>query len=63
MHRRGWSRHGKNGARCGFREAVVGAPAGEDSGRVGAPVVTGGFMPSGGVARFSGRSSQLQAPR
>jgi hypothetical protein len=42
---------------------VVGAPAGEDSGRVGAPVVTGGFMPSGGVAIFSGRSSQLQAPR
>jgi hypothetical protein len=30
MHRRGWSRRGKNGARRGFQETAVGAPAGED---------------------------------
>jgi hypothetical protein len=30
---------------------------------VGALAVTGGFMASGGVARFSGCSGRLQAPR
>jgi hypothetical protein len=30
MHGRCWSRHGKDGAWPGFREATVGAPAGED---------------------------------
>jgi hypothetical protein len=29
---------------------------------VGAPAIIGGFMASGGVARFLGRSGQLQAP-
>jgi hypothetical protein len=47
MHGCGWSRRGKNGAWCGFREAAV----------------TGVFMPSGGVARFPGRSGRLQATR
>jgi hypothetical protein len=52
MHGRSWSRLGKNGARCGFREVAVGAPT-----------VTGGFMMSGGVVRFSGRLDQLKASR
>jgi hypothetical protein len=50
---RGMHGHGgKNGARHGFREATVGAP-----------VVTGGFMASRGVARFPGCSGWLLAPR
>jgi hypothetical protein len=32
MHRRGWSKHVKNGAQRGFQEAAVGVPAGEDGG-------------------------------
>jgi hypothetical protein len=47
---RGWSRRGKNGAWRGFREAALGAS-----------VVKGGLMASGGVARFPGRSGRLQA--
>jgi hypothetical protein len=32
MHECGWSRRGKNRARHGFREAMVGVPVGEDGG-------------------------------
>jgi hypothetical protein len=52
MHGHGWSRHGKNEAWRGFCEATDGAPA-----------VTCGFMASGGVARFLGRSGRLEASR
>jgi hypothetical protein len=63
MHRRGWSRRGKNGAQRGFREVAVVAPAGEDGRRDWSAHGYEWVHGERRVARFLGRSGRLQAPR